>query len=747
MKNKITILFLAAMTTISYSQDMGGKEKKARKAYSVYAYSDAAEKYEEMGASTIEQKRTLAHSYWRTNKLDETELLFSEIVLMDGHTSADVYDYSAILRQNKKYEVSDEWMTKFSTLNVADSRGNDYVSNKGSHTKLLKDNGQFELQNLEVNSEQQDFGAVYYGDQVIFASSREGTRVVKRRWNWNELPFLDMYVADKSDGDLVDPKVFQKKENKKYHEGPVAFNADATMMIFTRNNYEEKALDGIVRLKMFCSRFEDDKWTKAEPLPYNSTDYSCGHASISKDQKWLYFASDMPGGHGGSDIYKAEIKEDGSFGEAINLGKKVNSEGNEMFPFVHGSDEMLFYSSDGKVGIGGLDIFVAQLKEEGEIGKVINPGHPLNSNRDDFSFVLNDGQTEGFIASNREGGKGNDDIYSFNMLKPFKFGKSIFGITKDKDGNILAGVELKLFDYESNEVATMQSGDEGEFLFNVPDENDYYVTGDKEDYFGDKENVSTKTDKDGVEVVLELEKDPGLAIYALITDKQTTLPLDSVKITLSDNLSGEVEQFYTPLTGDYLKPILDKKINDKGSYNLTLEKTGYLSKVVTYNVEFDKEGVYDVHAKLDLSLDPISLGGDLSKIIDINPIYFDLSKYNIRPDAALELDKIVKVMNENPNMVIELGSHTDSRGSTSSNESLSDKRAKSSAKYIAERITNPERIYGKGYGEGSPNKIVTADGEIELIETYINSFKSKDRKKYDELHQMNRRTEFIIIKM
>jgi outer membrane protein OmpA-like peptidoglycan-associated protein len=196
---------------------------------------------------------------------------------------------------------------------------------------------------------------------------------------------------------------------------------------------------------------------------------------------------------------------------------------------------------------------------------------------------------------------------------------------------------------------------------------------------------------------------------------------------------------------------MDKKLNDRGSYNIELEKDGYLGKTVTYNTAFDREGKYDVHADLDLTLDPIKEGANLADIIDINPIYFDLNKSFIRPDAALELDKIVKVMNENPTMVIELGSHTDSRGSDASNRSLSDRRAKASAKYVSERITNPERIYGKGFGESTPNTVdASADGGSAtqlLTDDFIVPLKKKDRKLFDKYHQFNRRTEFIIIKM
>ena len=752
-KASIILFTTTLINTSGWTQEANpSKVEKAKEAYRSFSYAKAIDKYENLGVSEIEHKRNLAISYWKRGFLDRAEILFKEIVTTDGHTADDVYNYACILREQKKYQTSDEWMVKFGEMNVSDSRGKAYLKGIGAYEKLQKDKGQFKLSNLEINSEQQDFGTAYYKDKVVFASSREGTKSIFRRWNWNELPFLDTYIADKDGAELSNEALFSKKVNKKFHEGPVAFSADGSMMIFTRNNYEEKAGDKVTRLKLFSSSLEDGKWTKPEALPYNSPDYSVGHASISADGQTLYFASDMPGGIGGVDIYKASINEDGSFGKAINLGDKVNTEGNEMFPFIHPSNEMLFFSSNGKVGLGGLDVFVAQLKEDATIGKVMNVGSPLNSNRDDFAFVMNEDQTSGYISSNREGGKGDDDIYSVQVLKPFTFGKIIKGVAKDKKGEILAATTVKLYDSEGNEVEEVTTADDGSYEFIVDADKDFKLTGAKEKYFPGENSATTKTEEDVVIVDLELEKDPGLALYALVTDKETGAPLDSVKMVITDNMTGEIETIITEASGDYLRPLVDKKLNDRGSYNIVLEKNGYLGKTVTYNTLFDKEGKYEVHSELDLTLEPIQVGADLSKIIDINPIYFDLNRYNIRDDAAIELDKIVKVMNENPTMVIELGSHTDSRGSTSSNERLSDRRAKASAKYIAERITNPERIYGKGYGESKPNVVdASADGgsaEQVLTEEFINAFKARgNRAAFDKYHQLNRRTEFIIIKM
>ena len=234
---------------------------------------------------------------------------------------------------------------------------------------------------------------------------------------------------------------------------------------------------------------------------------------------------------------------------------------------------------------------------------------------------------------------------------------------------------------------------------------------------------------------LVLEKDPGLSLFVLITEKTTKAPLEGVKVTILDNISNQgFGDYNTPNTGDWRKPITDKKMGDNVSYQIKLEKAGYLAKVVTFNTTVTKPGPLNVHESLDLSMDKIEVGTDLGKILKINPIYFDLNKFNIRPDAAIELDKIVKVMNENPTMVIELGSHTDCRASATYNANLSDKRAKASAEYIKKHITNPERIYGKGYGESMLVNGCACEGAVKSTCS-------------EEEHQLNRRTEFKIIKM
>jgi outer membrane protein OmpA-like peptidoglycan-associated protein len=731
MKKIYLIIAIVSTTFFTIAQEVNPtKLKKANKFFDGFSYDKAIETFSESGDNSTESLRKLGLAYFNTGKLSQADSVFAIITSKDDATSEDVYTYASILEENKKYTQAELWMKKFVTLSPLDKRAIAYQTNKAAYDQLSIDKGQFKIKNLEINSAQEDFAPIFYKDKVVFASSREGVKPIRRKWNWNKLPFLDLYEANRADDyELSNANRFlNRKFNKKYHEGPVTFNKEATKMWFTQNNYKGKSSDGTIKLQIWSSEInEDGKWSKPVAFPLNSNEYSVGHTTISNDGKWMYFASDMPGGLGGVDLYKIEIKEDGTYGEAINLGGKINTEGNEMFPTVH-KNGMLFFASDGLAGLGGLDVFVAQIKADGSFGKVMNLGAPINSNNDDFALILDNSAKGGYFSSNREGGKGDDDIYSFTLLKPFTFGKIIKGTAKDKKGNILANATVNLYDEKGNVIETTTTDEKGTYEFQVEADKKFKLDGKKEKYFDGENTADTHTEEDVVIADVVLEKDPGLSLYAIVTDKKTGAPLENVTVTLVDNMTGEQEVYTTPTTGDLRKALQGKKIGDRGSYNITLQKEGYFSKTVTYNTEFDHEGQYDVHSTLDLGMD-IEVK-DLAEMIQINPINFDFNKYNIRPDAAKELDKIVEIMNKYPGMVVELGSHTDCRGSDAYNEKLSDRRAKASAKYIKERITNPDRIYGKGYGEYRP--LEDCGGNCKACT--------------DAQHDANRRTEFKVIK-
>ncbi|HIP31293.1 MAG TPA: hypothetical protein EYG86_00880 [Crocinitomicaceae bacterium] len=740
MKN-ILLISIAIATSFAVNAQ-SGKLKKADNYYSKIAYANAAELYTELIGSEVDSpklKSKLADCYYQMGETEKSEDYYTQMISSSEATSQDVYNYAQSLKENGKYAESDKWMDKFHSMKSSDLRVKEFVSNKTYVQQIESQGAYFKINLLKVNTEYADFGGYPYGNESYFVTNRKKRVSVKRFHTWNNKKFLDLYKADiATNGELENASFLSRKANKKFHEGPLCFTKDGKTVYFTRNNMKHgkkrKDEQGIQNLKIYRASIDaDGNWTNQEELAINSKDYSVGHPTLSADEKTLYFVSDMSGGIGGSDIYKMPINNDGTFGKAENLGNKINTEGQEMFPWMT-SEGLLFFASDGHLGLGGLDVFVMLPNKDGSFKKLMNVGKPVNTSKDDFALIMNPDNVSGYVSSNRTTGTGDDDIYSFTLLKPLKVNLAMKGIVADKRSKaIIPGAKVDLIDASGNIVASTTANDKGEFEFPLEPDLDYSVAAHKDDYFDDSQTVSTKNLADGVELIeqdLALEKDPGLSLYALVTDKKTGAPLENVTMTILDNMTGKTETVTTSSTGDFRKALMDKKLDDRGSYNITLQKEGYFTKVVTYNTAFDHEGQYDVHANLDLGMDPEVQ--DLADLIEINPINFDLNKYKIRPDAAIELDKIVVVMNKYPGLVVELGSHTDCRASRAYNRKLSDRRAKASATYIKSKITNPERIYGKGYGESK----------------LLNGCECEGRVKSDcseEEHEKNRRTEFKVI--
>lgn len=734
---KVILVIIACVLSLSLL-GQSGKLKKADNYFERLSYAYAAELYEELIGSEVdspELKSKLAYSYLKMDNYTESANYYSQMITSSEAKPEDYYNYSYVLKQTGNYAESDKWMSTYSNQVTADLRGQLFLENTAYKSKIEKNQPFFSLENLSLNTSFADFGGYYNSsqDQVYFLTARKKMAFVKKEWSWDAKRFLDVYKASVNQDQKLGDLECVSKVNTKFHEGPLTFSPDGSTVYYTRNNIAsgKKRRDGqrIQNLKIYIAKVDEKgKWVDEVEFPYNSTNYSIGHPAITHDGKTMYLVSDMPGGFGGADIYKVQIHEDGTFGEMVNLGKEINTEGQEMFPFID-NEGRLFFSTDGHPGLGGLDVFVA-LPDGDKTGKIHNLGLPVNSQYDDFAFSMSDDFKKGFLSSNREGGKGGDDIYVVQLIRPFVFSITIKGTAKDKKGEKVPFATIELKDDAGNIIGSVTADENGAYSFEADYEKNYVLEGTKEDYFDGNNRASTYTDEQVVIADVVLEKDPGLSLYAIITDKKTGQPLEGVQINLVDNMTGKSKNITSPVTGDFREALFGKKLNDRGSYNLVLQKEGYFSKTVTYNTLFDEPGQYDIHALLDLSMDPEVK--DLSEMIQINPINFDLNKYNIRPDAATELDKIVEVMNKYPNMVIELGSHTDCRASKAYNMKLSDRRAKASAEYIKKRITDPERIYGKGYGESRLLNDCECEGSVKSDCT-------------EEEHEKNRRTEFKVI--
>lgn len=620
-------------------------------------YAEAAELYEQAllkgnkyYSSEIIQKVADAH-YYNTNMEKAYEWYNILYENYGKELSADnIFKYAHSLKGTGKYGRSKRLMRLYNRKIKNDlSSANSSIDDKPLPNEVVLDNilatkENFKIKNLAINSEYSDFSPMFLdSSQVVFASAQDSSFFNTRKYKWNDQPYLDLYVAkiNEESQDLKDAIKFSKKINTKYHEASVTFSPDNTTMYFTRNNYGKKLKrdkNGVNHLKIYMSKKVGGEWTEAIELPFNNDQYSTGHPALSPDGKQLYFVSDMPGSIGDSDLFVVDVLDDNSFSEPKNLGPEINTDKREMFPFFNG--KKLYFSSDGHTGLGGLDVFETTFDEEEGFGEVTNVGQPVNSNKDDFSYIVDEETQKGFFASNREGGKGDDDIYSFERLVLEEVPENLNAIagvvTELVTGELMPQALVMLLDENNIKLKEVVTEEDGSFMFEDLDSNTkYIIKTQKGEYFDDEAEVTTK-----------------------------------------DN------------------------------------------EIVNTDVGMKR-------------LEELIAIEDGIKKLKTEMIHFDFDRSYIRDDAAVELDKMVAVMNEYPEMVIKIESHTDSRGSRIYNEYLSDNRAKSSRDYLIEKGIAPERIE-RAIGYGEERLINECNGTVRCTE---------------QAHYLNRRSEFIIVKM
>ena len=473
MRN-IKLLLLLVLGAIAIETSAQSKwEKKGNKFYEAFSYHLAINNYSKVEEKSTDLLRKLAWSYYQIEEYKESEKVWKEISNRPDASGEDYYHYAQSLKVNKKYEEAYVWLKKASTKLTNDTRVTRTLDKYNQLQDYQKDAGNYTVKSLSMNTEDQDFAPVMLGNQLVFASSRQGVESVERKWNWNGLPFLELYAGDVGPNDeIMNIRAFADVMKGKFHEGPISFNGNGNIAMFTRNNYKERDAKGYTCLELFEVRKDNNEWTDPVALPFNSANFSVGHASLNKSGNIVYFVSDMPGGFGGTDIYYATRGENGSWGKPINLGSDINTEGNEMFPFIHENGQ-LFFASNGHLGLGGLDSYVAKSKDDNN-WQVINLGSPINTNLDDFGFVMASDAKKGFFSSNRNGGKGSDDLYVVNILKPWQFDKEIrlavtnnLGIALDlanlvitsKKGNVITATT------DSMGMATINANDLEDVVF------------------------------------------------------------------------------------------------------------------------------------------------------------------------------------------------------------------------------------------------------------------------------------------
>ncbi|WP_179354758.1 OmpA family protein, partial [Winogradskyella vidalii] len=476
MKKINTLLFITLMSSFCLTAQ-NKDTKKADKHFSRFEFVKAAESYNklvEKGKADTYVYGQLAESYYNIFNTEAAERWYAK-ALETSNEPEMIYKYSQMLKANGKYEASNQQMEKFASMRPADNRAIAYKENPDYLPKILEKGKRFNVQNADFNSEQSDFGGTLNDGKLYIASGRNDNR---KTYGWNDQPYLDIFTITKNTDDTYQEATLANNTiNTKYHEGLVSFSPDGDTMYFSRESYFEKDYEKdslssarFSQLYLFKATKLGDDWDMVESLAINNENYSVKNPSVSVDGSTLYFASNMPGGYGKFDIYKATINSDGTLGEPENLGQKVNTEGQEMFPYIS-SDNTLYFSSDGHLGLGGLDVFYTK-EIDGAIAPIRNVGIPINSNADDFAFLIDEENEEGFVSSNREGGQGSDDIYTFKKLQPLCDVLINATVLDDKTREPISGASVSLYDAEGIKVLTKMTNEEGLVEFIVECEED-----------------------------------------------------------------------------------------------------------------------------------------------------------------------------------------------------------------------------------------------------------------------------------
>lgn len=515
MKTKIILfaLVLSGLNFNGFAQKVA--ERIADKKYEQYAYINAIKTYERIakkGYKSVEMFKKLGNSYYFNAELEQAGKWYDELFSMTQDVDAEYYyRYAQTLKAAGKYAKSGEMLLKFSEKSGEDSRAKLFNSNRNYLYEIKTNSGRFKIQDALINTKYSEYGGAFYDNKLVFTSARDTGFLFQRKHKWSNQYFTKLYAAAiTSDSTLGTPIKFANKIRIPFHEATPIFTKDGQTMYFTQNNYlkgkKGKNAEKITLFKIYKAKLIDKEWNNVEELPFDSDNYSVAHPALSPDEKTLYFASDMAGTKGQSDIFKCKIDDNGNYGIPENLGTKINTAGRESFPFVSEENE-LYFASDGHPGLGGLDIFVSQIAKDGTFKKVNNIGETANSSKDDFGFLINSQSRRGFLTSNREGGKGSDDIYQFLETKNLRCNQELAGIVTDlESGIILPNTKVSLFNDKFKLLTTFLSDKNGRYNFEVECDTDYYIRAEKAEYNTFEKRITIPNETGKTEIPIQLEK-------------------------------------------------------------------------------------------------------------------------------------------------------------------------------------------------------------------------------------------------
>ncbi|MES2703895.1 MAG: OmpA family protein [Bacteroidota bacterium] len=604
------------------------KFNKGNTAYNQMSYYKASQYYAAylQNHNNRQAMIRLADSYRQMHDYGKAEYWYEKVVVNQASYPEEKLHYATALKMNGKYDEAKEWFAKYLDEAPGDAAAMAQMNSCDSIETYKRFAKLYKVEPVTAFGNVSNFSMIPYEEGFVFNSEKPVKTKVKTN-PWNGRPYLNIMYARLSGEQLESPQSFSSSLNTPYHNGPVAFSSDYSKLYYSRSNYNGNRLarssDKVNTIKIYSANRNGNEWAGVSELPFNSNDYSCGHPTLSADGNTMYFISDMPGSMGKTDIYMS-TNANGTWSQPVNLGSNVNTSGHEMFPYYFKDSNgtaRLYYSSDGRPGMGGLDMYFIEQQADGSWSAPVHLGAPFNSSKDDFGLTLKNNAAMGYFSSSRDGNGDIDMLYTFN-----------------KD-------QLRF------------------------------------------------------------------AVEGVVYNKATNKTVKEARVQINNVTTGNKDIHFTQADGRFFAPL-----EVSSEYSFTAHKPQYLSaKASASTIGRESDDVVKVVMYLD----------SLDDVLSLTKIYYDFDKYEIRPDAAQQLDKLAEVMKENPELKLELDAHADARGSNHYNVKLTERRAKAVTAYLSSRGITPYRLYAKWYGKAIPAN--------ECVDGVVCS---------PAKHEQNRRTEF-----
>lgn len=528
MKKILLYIFILSVT-FSVAQS---KEERADLYYSDFKFDEAINLYEDLASEkrrpSLQVIQRLADSYFNVNDYQSAKDWYSKLYSIKGKEieEGNLIKLVQCLKASMEISRADNLLKEYYKDPIKLKM---MLAQKAHLDSISAENPKYKLTNLGFNSVKSDFAPVLYKTGLVFASARD-TLKSNKLYPWNNQPYLDLYFTNPKEKEYVPEKFLENMESS-FHDATIAFSHNSRTVYFTRNYIKKNKLnanaEGLSNMEILKGTILDNKLINVSSLSFNSKDYSCGHPTLSQDGMSLYFTSDMPGGYGESDIYVVALTNTGNVaGSPENLGPMINTRGREMFPFI--GNDILYFSSDGHYGLGGLDVFASVILPRSEYSLPLNRGEPINSNMDDFSYVREMASNDGYIASNRFGGKGDDDVYYFEGVKPTDCLEYAGYVLDEKTGEPIIEAIVELFDSEDGLVSAIKTDTYGFYNFILPCDKTNKLVFSKRKYSKKTSSVTTTN----------IPQEPSLNNMVYLT------PFESLVVKDGDDIKINVEPIY-----------------------------------------------------------------------------------------------------------------------------------------------------------------------------------------------------------